>query len=395
MAPLNADVRRAFRASHGFDPMELFNRSSRHWWRRDPAGWKSYLAYRTSLVTEMHRTFLNALRPFAASGHEIIVTAIDSLEHPEVTPHNGVDSMAIIGLLREFSFTLQVEDPARAWKNPPSRYLWLANRYRSLLPPGSRFMMDINVVSDRDVQETHLPLGLTTGVELAASVRAARTASDRVAIYGDATVRLNDLDLLAYAGAGQSQIAPHNGRWSVETPTTIEIRVPPEIRKFYREGEDWPYGRPGYVLLPAGRHQLTADRGWFSPIDPSALRPQLMQVSAPLLSAGTTSGGRLVFEYDSPGRVLACLSRRPGSASVDGQAAVVLPGAREFGAVLLLPAGHHRVEVAGSGGVSFVLDMASLIFSSLTVAFGSIAILALMTLYTGIRVRRFFLRRGR
>ena len=71
------------------------------------------------------------------------------------------------------------------------------------------------------------------------------------------------------------------------------------------------------------------------------------------------------------------------------------PGAREFGAVLILPAGHHRVEVAGSGGVSFVLDMASLIFSSLTVAFGSFAILALMTLYTGIRVRRFFLRRGR
>ena len=86
---------------------------------------------------------------------------------------NGVDSMAIIGLLREFPFTLQVEDPARAWKNPPSRYLRLANRYRSLLPPGSRFMMDINVVNDRDVQETHLPLSLTTGVELAATVRAA------------------------------------------------------------------------------------------------------------------------------------------------------------------------------------------------------------------------------
>ena len=104
MAPLNTDVRRAFRASHGFDPMELFNRSSRHWWRRDPAGWKSFLAFRASLVTDLHRTFLTALRPFAASGHEIIVTAIDSLEHPEVMPHNGVDSMAIIGLLRQFPF---------------------------------------------------------------------------------------------------------------------------------------------------------------------------------------------------------------------------------------------------------------------------------------------------
>ena len=89
MVPLNEDVRRAFRGEHGFDPIALFDRSSRHYWRRDPKGWQQFLAFRTELVTELHRVFLTALRPFAASGREVIVTMLDSLEHPEVQADNG------------------------------------------------------------------------------------------------------------------------------------------------------------------------------------------------------------------------------------------------------------------------------------------------------------------
>ncbi len=387
MVPLNEDVRRQFRRAHGFDPIALFDRSSRHYWRRDRTGWGDYLAFRTALVTELHRVFLGALRPFADGGHEVIVTVLDSLEHPEVEADNGVDSRAVAGLLRDSPFTLQVEDPARAWTGAPSRYLTLARRYRALLPRGARFMIDVNVVPNRDVEATHLPSALTAGTELAATVRAARAASERVALYGDATVRTADLERLAYSAADDAQVTRQGLTWIVDSPAAVELPVSPQIHRFHLDDHDWPYWRPGYVLVPPGHHTVSADRARFHWLDTAALRPQLLQISAPVLAMSTTNAG-LTIEYDSPGPVYACLARRPAGVRVEGAEAAIDAGAREFGAVAVLPPGHHRASILGSRGGALFLELASLLSSSLIVAFGTAAIAGLTFLYAGIRVRR-------
>ena len=392
MVPLNDDVRRSFRAAYHFDPKELFDSASPHWWKQDKIGWNTFLAYRRKLVTELHRAFLTELKAFASSGREVIVTMLDSLEHPEVTPDTGIDSSAIVGLMPEFHFTLQVEDPASTWKDPPARYVRLAERYRSILPAGAQFMIDINVVPNRLVEDTHLPASPAIGVELAATVHAARAASDRVALYGDATVRTTDLDLVSYAAADGAQITSGNLKWSVETPYAIEMVVSSGIRTFYRDNQIWSFWRPGYVLIPPGKHDITASRSWFHWFDSSELTPQVLQVSAPLLSAGVVSGG-LTLGYDSPGPVYVCLSKRPAGVYVDGPNATILPGAREIAAVLVLPAGNHEVTIAGSKGVGLFLDFVSLISSSLIVAFGTSAIVILAVLYASIRIRRRFFRR--
>jgi hypothetical protein len=393
VVPMNADIRHSFRASYGFDPQDLFDRKSRHWWRRDQAGWNHYLAARTAMVTEWHRTFLTALSPFAKSGHEVIVTMLDSLEHPEVTTKAGVDSQAILKLLREFPFTLQIEDPLASWSNPPSRYLRMATRYRALAPPNSRLMFDVNVISSRVITSTHLPISLASGVELAATMRAARVLSERVALYGDATVRSRDLELLAHAAADRATVNSHNLTWSVQTPDAIEVNVPSDLESLYRNGKDWPYRGQGFALLPPGSYTLTSPTSWLHLMDTRALRPQLMQISTSLISADTVRG-QLVFEYDSPSPVLAGLSRAPAEVIVNGPPAIVTAGAREIGAVLILPAGRHRVEITGSHGAAAVLDFAGLASSSLIVLFGTLAILILLALFLLIRVRRLFPRRG-
>jgi hypothetical protein len=396
VVPLNEDVRRAFKREHGFDPIALFDESSRHYWRRDPRGWQQFLAYRVELVTELHRVFLTALHSFAASGREVIVTILDSLEHPEVAVDNGLDSEAIVGLLRETPFTLQVEDPQRAWADPPSRYVKLTQRYRAILPADARFMLDVNVVPSRRVEGTHLPTALATGSELAATVRAARTASERVALYGDATIRTTDLERLAYAGADRAQVTRRGLTWEVTSPVSVELVVSSEYRAFTLDGKDWPYWRPGYVLLPPGHHTLSAAKPSFRWLDTTALRPQLLQVSDPLLQMSTTNAG-LAFEYDSPGPVYACFARRPARVLVEGTDAAIQNGARELGGVATLPSGHHRAEISGSRGAALVLDLTSLLSSSLIVAFGTTAIAMLALLYAAIRLRRFVrwaLRRG-
>ncbi len=387
MVPLNDDVRRGFNAAHGFDPITLFDRSSRHYWRRDPAGWQQFLDYRTNLVTELHRVFLTALRPFAASGREVIVTILDSLEHPEVTDDGGMDSAAIVELLRDSPFTLQVEDPARAWVGSPSRYVSLARRYKAILPPGLRYMLDINVVPSRHVEATHLPSAIATGTELAACVRAARTASERVARYGDATIRPADLELLSYSAADDTQVVRRGTTWTADSPYFFELPVSSEIRAFTLDGSDWPYWRPGYVLVPPGHHTVSGERPWFRWLDTAALRPQMLQVSDPLLAMSTTNAG-LVVEYESAGPVYACFTRPPAHVVVEGNDAPIQKGAREFGGVVVLPPGHHKASISGSRGTALFLEFASLLSSSLIVAFGTTAIAILALLYAGIRIRR-------
>jgi uncharacterized protein YdaL len=391
--PMNADVRAEFTKSQGFDPDDLFDIGSSHWWKRDTRGWAAWLQYRQTLVTAWHRDFLTALRPVRESGREVIVTMLDSLEYPRITVDAGVSSPEIIRLMGEFDFTLQVEDPAAAWTDSPRRYERLAERYRALVPAGRHFMFDVNVVPDRRVEATHLPLGAASGTELAAEVRAARAGADRIGLYGDATIRPRDLELVAFALADGTRITGQNLTWSVDAAEAVEVAVPAAVHDFYLEGIEWPYWRPGWVMIPPGHHLLSAYRPWFRLLDLSALRPQVLQVNGSLEQASVTRG-RLQFEYASSGRGLALLDRRPQQVSIDDRINVEVVQAQNRTFVLALPEGRHQVEVVGSSRAALLLDLTSIISSSLIVAFGTAACLLLAAFYGGIRIRRFIRSRG-
>jgi hypothetical protein len=319
---------------------------------------------------------------------------LDSLEHPKVTVDAGVSSSEIVAMMGEFDFTLQVEDPAVAWTSSPSRYERLADRYRALVPPGRRFMFDVNVVPDRPVEATHLPASLAAGTELAAAIRAARAGADRVGLYGDSTVRARDLELVASAFAADARITAGRLAWTIDTKNAVELVVPASVHDFYLEGVDWPYWRPGLVLIPPGHHVLTAYRPWLRLLDLSALRPQVLQLNGSLTQASATSG-RLTFEYESDGHALALVDRRPQQVSVDGHAMSDVVQGSGRTAVLLLPRGQHQVEVAGSSRRALFFDLMSIISSSLIVAFGTAACVLLAALYVTIRVRRSIRPRGR
>jgi hypothetical protein len=182
-------------------------------------------------------------------------------------------------------------------------------------------------------------------------------------------------------------------KWFVETPYAIELAVSSGIHTFYRNDQTWPYWRPGFVLLPPGRHIIAASRNWFHWFDTSELSLQMVGISVPLLGAETAREG-ITVDYESPGPVYVSLNRKPADVSFNGSEVEILPGAREIAAVLVLPSGRHHISIAGEKGPDLFVDLVSLISSSLIVAFGTISIMALAVLYFGIRMRRFFRRRG-
>ncbi len=392
--PMNTDIRAAFAATAGgFDPSNLFDNTSRHFWKTDTKGWDAFLSYRSALVTAWHREFLHALGPFMDSGHEVIVTMLDGLTTPKTSIDSGVNVSDILAIQKDVDFTLQVEDPAVAWTGSPRRYEQLAERYQPLVATGRRLMFDINVVPDRLVENTHLPLAKAAGTEVVAAVKAARRVNDRVAIYGDATMRARDLELIAAASADRARVDPRGQAWTVDTPDAVEVAVSPSLHDFYLEGHEWPFWRPGFVVVPPGHHVLSSYRPWFRLLDLSALRPQVLQMSGNLLAASATSG-RLQFEYSADGPTVAVLDRRPLNAFIDDNLEAEIVTTAEKRAVLTLPRGHHRVDVSGSSRGALLLDLTSLLSSSLIVAFGTTACLMLAGLYVMIRVRRLFGARG-
>jgi hypothetical protein len=224
--PMNEIVRADFKTKAGFDPIQLFDPNSPHYYKTDPAGMSKFQLYREDIVVEWHRRVLTELEPFYKQhGKEVIVTMLDSLDGDYVRPALGIDSRRIAALMHEFPFTLQVEDEARFWMTSPERYGRFAATYLKLVPDPHRLMFDVNVVDNRDITATNLPSKKAVGTELALTVLSAASASGRVAVYSEYTVSPQDWTLIQMVLGRPVSI--NSGQTSIGVSTTNSLGILP------------------------------------------------------------------------------------------------------------------------------------------------------------------------
>jgi hypothetical protein len=241
-------------------------------------------------VTALHR---DVLERFRSNDIEIIVTALDSLHSPKLRESIGMDTEAVVKLMRQFPFTLQVEDAFEFWPTPADRYRRFAGKYPK------QTMFDVNVVADRDVSATHLPSALATGTEFLQLLRFGAT-NGRVAVYSESTVAPQDWEFAAAALAADARLLEEASGLRVRSPHTVSVRL---------KGE--------WVLAPKGDHLVTSG----SP---------LKKLSCELLSVRG-----MEFEYEAPGRCAVLFEPPATRLLVDGA---------ELHA-RTLPPGHHHVQV--------------------------------------------------
>ncbi len=391
--PMNDDVRASFRKKAGFDPAALFDPASRYYHKRDPKALEEFLRYREDIVTAWHRRVLGELEPLARSrGWEVIVTMLDSLHSTYVRPAVGIDSRRIAALMREFDFTLQVEDSAEHWRRPPDRYRRFAETYLRLVPDRRRLMFDINVVPDRSVDGTSLPSSRATGTELALTVAAAAAASGRVAIYSEHTVASQDWALIgaALAEAARVQVGP--GEWTLRSPRAVRL-VSYEDRDYYLNGRLWPAVSPDGVTAPAGSYRLDFNRPWYQFLNRGELSTRLLHINADLLDARATPTG-LALRYSSPGRAVLLLNQKPLSVRVDEH---TWPASAEEGEgrwAVVAPRGEHTVEVETATRAGVFVGLWSYVSSSAIAAFGALTSILMIAIYLHLRWRRLARRGG-
>jgi uncharacterized protein YdaL len=386
--PMSADVRAGFQRRAGFDPIQLFAPASPYYHKRNPEALARFLQYREDLVTGWHERLLEQLAPVSRSrGWEVIITMLDSLHSNYVRPALGVDSRRIVSLMHRFDFTLQVEDPAEHWVEPPDRYRRFAETYRRLVPDPRRLMFDINVMPDRSVTAVSLPSGLATGTELARTAVAAASVSGRVALYCESTVPSQDWKILAAALAYPASVDRAAGGWNLRAAIPVLLTSRPD-HDYYVDGRLWPALSPEGLLVPQGAHRLSMERPWFQFRERAEVTTRLLHLSGELLDARSRRTG-IELRYRSPSRTVLLLSQRPREMLVDGRRANLPTEPSGGGAwAVLAPRGEHQVVIETLTRAGILVGLWSWASASVIAAFGALTLALMAAIYLRLRMRR-------
>jgi hypothetical protein len=339
-------MRTEFKKIGGFDPLELENPGSEHFWKRDSVGLEKFYRYRTTVNNRLLRQVVAFIVDFGKKGKrdwELIHTIVDNSLHPEFNRLLGFDQKTTLALLKEYGVTLNVEDPFMEWENAPGRYRRLRETLMALLPD-RRSMIDINVVPIHPVTQDGFASEQATGTELLQQLQAAAEHHGRVCVYSESSVFEQDWSLIPYAMARDASMKWTGTEWEVKTPGTVTLNAAVRGMAVFLDGNPWPCFGGGGIILPAGNHKLSIRPR--IPGDQSG-EPELhlIAISDELLDCRITMAG-LEVRYSSSARCALTLSLPPRKFLLDGTAIdlpVVTQGKK---LVVLAPSGEHLLSIA-------------------------------------------------
>jgi len=335
-----------FKNLAGYNPLELEDSTSRHFWRRNAAALDQFYRYRTSVNNRLLRQvveFITRLRKEGNRDWELIHTIVDNSLHPEFDYLLGFDQLSTLRLLKEYGVTLNVEDPYMEWLQPPERYRKLRSTLVSLVPDHTS-MIDINVVPVHPSTQLGFPSSQATGVEFLQQLQRAGEQGGRVCVYCESSVFTQDWQHVPHAMAAEASLREAKSGWEIKSPTTVAVQTLGEGEAWI-DDRPWPCQGSEGVIIPAGTHSLA-----FKPAtaisDSTSGVLRLLFLSDELLGC-QASNARIELTYRSPARCLLAFNHRPARILVDGTSAnlPVLVGEKVF--VVVAPSGEHRLAVSG------------------------------------------------
>jgi len=325
--PMNDDVRREFRAAHGFDPIELFQK------RKDAASLRLFLDYRAALARRMQEEWIAEVEKdrLARPDLDLVLTHVDDRFDAGMKDAIGADAGRVLPLLESHDFTFLIEDPATVWNLGPQRYPEIGKRYQPLTRRSDKLAIDINIV---DRYQDVYPTKQQTGTELFELVHLASTAFPRVALYFENSILRPDLKQLPAAGAIVSRAERSDSQLIVDSPRGVGIAWSGGIRM---DGKAWPVEDGVTAWLPAGTHIIQPA--------PESTAARVLDFNGDLRSAELVAGSGVELSYESSSRALAIVNRKPTSLEIDGADSKLDFLTSEKSYTVILPRGQHLVTI--------------------------------------------------
>lgn len=314
--PMNQDVRKNYQTLTGIDPADFFNPASANYYLVNTTAWQKFLDYRTGLVTTLHDVFLSAAAPHAAKGLELIVTAVDSLHYDYYRNElpgsaslidafeTGVNLPAIVGMMLNKDFTLQVEDPWLLWNLNPLRYSDFNKTYLTMFPEifsahPERLFFDVNIDSNAHLgNQEHFVSTKQAGIEVPIIFKSMYSSNNRLACFSEKSIELPDLTRLKWALAADATISKLNETsYSITTPRTSSFIPSALYNNVLINGKTWPgwSSVDHRILIPAGTNSIDLET------TTSYTGIKIINSTAELITAAAVTGG-ITLSYDSPRR---------------------------------------------------------------------------------------------
>ena len=342
--------RHEFWKETGFDPTELFDPRSRHYWKADSSALKSFYRYRTGVNYAAERTIFSELRKAdreKSGAEELMLTIVDNTQHPEFDDLLGFNMNETVAITKQFDLRLNVEDPYTEWSRPPERYTAMGGYYRRLLG-GRPFMIDVNVVPLEEDRKNRFSTELPAGTEFLQLWRYASGGTDRVCFYSESSIYEKDWLLLPFAMAGGESVTADRGAVTVDGPNTVTLSAEPGDWRVRMDGQPWPARGESEIIVPAGKHVIRIIGGQ----DVEGIR--LLSITGEL-SGARWSGDSLSVDYHSVGRCALGFDTVPGRMTLDEKPAMLRlyrtgrTGRTDpsgTGCVVIAPPGSHRCVVS-------------------------------------------------
>jgi uncharacterized protein YdaL len=388
--PMHASARQEFKRQYGFDPAAIFDQGSEYFWKTNHAAAASVVEYRVRTLERISRSMLDMMVDVAKKkeGFEIIVTAMDSFGSPELREYLGVDMSRILAQQKQYGFLLQVEDPEHLWSTDPRRYIAMGERYAALLGDRGKLLLDLNILSFRKPDIiTPFPTVIQTGTESFQLVQAAALGAPRLTIYAESSINPQDMMFLPYALSADVRYRHLENGYAITSPYAVVLKLPPGTKEIRVDGSLLTPSRENLFLIPAGEHFINMQSDPTGAFTAHTLDARVLSLTGNLLSV--TYGMRSIAAlYEAKTRALMSINREPTAIRVDDQEYAFSAMKGNDCYTFFLPPGRHQVEIVAGDVFSYGVNLTSLWSTNAIALFGFLAVLALLLMYTGVRIVR-------
>ncbi len=342
--PMNQLVRNQFRKQSGFDPVELFDRKSSHYWEKNQADWKTFANYRKNLCYELKDHFLRFLTKIKEQkkDYEIMLTVLDVSLTPELSDFIAEDTQNALKLYKKYGVTMQIEDPSNCWGLTPERYVKMGTYYRKHIKEPNKLLFDCNVVGSHEKGEGGFPAEKPTGEEIRQITYNMGTHINRPIFYSEDAINRNDWLNISNTLARDTKITViRPGSWSIEALNTVIIHTGAPDVSLNLDGHHWYAGEGDAVIVPGGSHILEINQT--QEIMPLSL---IKSISGELISADFKKDA-IEFTYSED--IVSCyvtIDRQPESIFLDDQKTVCpVYENSDLEFTVRLPSGLHKVRI--------------------------------------------------
>jgi len=388
--PMHPSAIKEFKKKYGFDMRQIFNQASEFYYKTNKKAKEDVVNYRIDKINELKEKMVKAILEVAKEKKDLklMITFMDTYLSPELKEQIGINSDKMIELQKKYGFLIQAEDPQNKWSTSPARYLELGKLYASKMDDPSKLLLDLNILAFRTTKEvTGFPTLTQTGIESYQLINYAAQGAPRFTVYSEASCNAQDLSYFSYASSSPVKYHYTDNGYEVTSPYSFILQLPKEIKVINVDEQPMVGYRDNAFLIPAGTHAINLKGQNMMGFSTVELQPELLSCTGNILDL-KFSMSKLTLVYESFERALISMVNKPTALKIDGLSTnfEVMRGNDCF--TLFLPSGKHTVEIITGDKFSNGINVTSLWSIGAIAIYGSIAVILLVLMYSGLKIMR-------